>query len=498
MTSRALQYQQELKEHFFQKIFDEWDTKWERYPSISKDDFEKLPSLNAFVEDLCDDIDAALKNKFPLVSDRKKVMISKENLRRILVNGNDIRLQSRTLNCLAYYLGFEDYEDFKEKISSRLKQEPIVINYVQVYQSLLPKRQVDYQIPIETNYILEGKQPFWKNKVFKGLSLIALMTLTISVGIKAFYFWYNHRPFTTKQLAKVKFNFVEQYDKEGVSYIKLFYDVSALNCDTVTIDYGTDQTYLIDTESKAATYQEKFHLLRNTVSHTYFKPDIWNIKLIVRGQTIRTLTKIVYTGEKWMSWADSYQDGKAWVSKKKHPKEIYLNGKLWLSKNLIEKETVKPNYYTRHTSIQDFDIDGDDAFIEVKLKNDYFEGGQSCFDTGIRMVDENQNEAMVNFIENCIEYGYIHIANTKAEGTKQKMYFMDIDLQKWKVIGIQLINKDAAIFVDGHEIYRIKYQGEFSKIKELQINFKGSGSIDWVKLSNTKTGKIVYFDDFEN
>lgn len=383
MTSRALQYQQELKEHFFQKIFDEWDTKWERFPPISKDDFEKLPSLNAFVEDLFDDIDAALKNQFPLVSDRKKVIISKENLRRILVNGNDIRLQSRTLNCLAYYLGFEDYEDFKEKISPRLKQEPIVINYVQVYQSLLPKRQISYPIPSEINYIIEEKPLFWKTKFFKRLTLTALMLLPISVGIKIYYSWYKNRPFTAEQLANVKFQIVEQYDKPNTSSLKIYYDVSSLNSDSIAIDYGYDEYYLSGSQQiiKNLNYIEYLKKPIDTVPHTYFKPNVWEIKLLVNGKTIRTLKKIVYSGNEWTSWSKGKENGTIWTGRNVSTKTTINNSILHYNKADMEKGGGLDFFYTQHQLTKDFSIYGDSLMFEVKVKNNESDGGFINYDS---------------------------------------------------------------------------------------------------------------------
>ena len=105
-------------------------------------------------------------------------------------------------------------------------------------------------------------------------------------------------------------------------------------------------------------------------------------------------------------------------------------------------------------------------------------------------------EANINFIQNCVEYGFIKIANFNSRGNSQNMNFLDIDLQEWRVIGLKLLNKEAIAFVDGKEIFRTRYDGDFSEIKSIGVNFKGSGSIDWIKLTNSRTGKLAYFNDF--
>lgn len=496
MTTKTSVLQKELKEQFFQKIFDDWDTKWVKYPPVEKDEFGTLPSLNAFVEDLLDDIDETLKPRFVSVAERNSVLISKENLRRIVLNKNETRFQTRTLNCISFYLGFQDYEDFKVKLALKEKKDAVVVNYFLVKKSLLPQRQAVYQLTDEAAFSVIDKPSIWKTEFFKKALLGSLCLIVAWVVIKLGFSLYQNRPFTAEQLSKVKFEVIDQYDKEGISTLRIAYDISSLACDSVVIDYGPDIGYLWDTKSKNSSYFEKYGNQKDTLSHTYFKPDIWKIKLLVRGQEIRSLTKIVYSGKNWTSWSSSMLDGFDWKSKPKHPKEIYGNGKLWLSKELIEQEAAKVNYYTTHVLVNDFAIDGDEMFIEARIKNDYFEGGQSCYDAFLGIKDKNQVEANINFIQNCVEYGFIKIANSNFRGNSQNMNFLDIDLQEWRVIGLKLLNKEVIAFVDGKEIFRTRYDGDFSEIKSIGVNFKGSGSVDWIRLVNSKTGKLEYFNDF--
>ena len=204
MNNRNTHYLQELKEQFFQKLHDDWSEKWQHFPSVENDDFATLPSLNAFVEELHEDIDETLRLKLAS-KERLEMMISKENLRRILKNTQEIRLQSHTRNCLAYYLGFEGWEDFKEKNKQSIPTEPVVVNYVQVYQSLLPQRQAqNFQLPPNSDYVLLPSEPFWKTKIFKQIALGIIGILLMGFVSFSGYRWYKNRPFTSEQLAKVK------------------------------------------------------------------------------------------------------------------------------------------------------------------------------------------------------------------------------------------------------------------------------------------------------
>jgi hypothetical protein len=485
-------YLQELKEQFFQKIFDEWDAKWQHFPVVATDDFTTLPSLNAFVEELHDDIDNTLRQKLSS-KERLEMMISKENLRRILKNNHEIRLQSHTRNCLAYYLGYDGWQDFKEKVKSTLPQEPVAISYVQVYQSLLPQRQSTYQLPPNSTYFIEIKEPFWQRKIFRKMMLALITCLVCVGGLYAAFHWYKNRPFTTEQLAKVKFDIIEDYAKPNNNHFKIRYDVTSLNCDSVVIDYGSDQTYMFDFKQKGFTYQENFTNKIDTLSHTYFKPGIWYVKLLVRNQVIRTIKKTVYTGNKWTSFAM----GNTWAGRNKLPNEAVKGGVLHLSPMSVDEPNSTNQFWDQHIMVKDFEIDGDSAVLETKIKNNLQEGGIGCFDSSIGLITDNKKGLGLSFIQDCIEYAGLNFANTTISGRKNLLKFMDLNLQEWQVVKIKMQNHWAYIYVNDEEIYRTKYEGDLGKVKVIHYNFKGSGSVDWVKLSNSYTGKVIFFDDFE-
>jgi hypothetical protein len=448
------------------------------------------------VEELHEDIDETLRTKLPS-KQRLEMIISKENLRRILKNNHEIRLQSHTRNCLAYYLGFEGWEDFKENVKLIIPQEPVQVNYVQVYQSLLPLRQTNYPaLPHNTDYVILPNESFWKTKLFKQIITGILGIILLSLSGFSSYQWYKNRPFTTEQLAQVKFEIIEDYPKPNTNHFKIRYDVSSLNCDSVVIDYDGDQIYMIDFQQNGGTYQEVFKNKIDTISHTYFEPNIFEIKLIVRNQVIRTIKKIVYTGNQWTGLANGRYSDRAWQGHIKTQSEIINNGILHLPPNLIDRPNANLGFWTRFQIIQDFAIDVDSLMFETRIKNNYEEGGISCFDSSIGLITENKVGIGGNFLQDCIEYAGIQIGKINLNGTNQNMSFMDVNLQDWKVVKIKLHNHIAYFYVNDKEIFHTKYEGDFVQLKELKFNFKGSGSVDWVKLSNSYTGKVVFYDDF--
>ena len=497
MTNRNTLYLQELKEQFFQKLHDDWSVKWQHFPPVENDNFATLPSLNAFVEELHEDIDETLRLKL-ISKKRLEMMISKENLRRILKNTQEIRLQSHTRNCLAYYLGFKGWEDFKEQHKHRIPAKPIVVNYVQVYQSLLPKRQTrNFQLPPNSNYIILPSEPFWKAKLFKQIALGIIGIVMMSFVSFSGYRWYRNRPFTPEQLAKVKFEIIEDYAKANNNYFKIRYDVSSLDCDSVTVDYDADQVYKIDYQQHGYSYQETFRNRIDTISHTYFMPNVWEIKLIVNNQVIKTIQKIVYSGKKWTVFADGSFQNTNWINHLKNEEESIHMGILHLSPDKIDRPNSNLNYWVNYKSVQDFNIDADSLIFETRVRNNYQDGGISCYDSPIHLTTDSKKSIGVNFVQDCIQYANITIGKFELKGNNNNLSFMDLNLQEWQIIKIKIKNRISYFYVNDIEIFKTKCEDDLGLVKQINYNFKGSGSVDWVKLSNSYTGKIVYFDSFE-
>jgi hypothetical protein len=496
MTSRNIHYLQELKEQFYQKIFDDWDTKWTHFPWVEGDDFSALPSLNAFVEELHEDIDDTLRLKLPS-KERLEMMISKENLRRILKNNHEIRLQSHTRNCLAYYLGFDGWEDFKEQTKLNFTQESIQVNYVQVYQSLLPKRQVsNFQLPPDTDYVILSDEPFWKTKLFKqvvgGILLFSLLTLA---GFTS-YRWYKNRPFTPEQLAKVKFEIIEDYAKPNNNHLKIKYDVSSLSCDSVVIDFDSDQVYMVDFQQYGSTYQEIVRNKIDTISHTYHIPDIFEIKLIVNNQVVKALKKIVYSGNEWVAFANGSFQLKPWIGHIKKTEEIIHDSVLHFHPNLVDRPNANMNYWVQCKMLKDFGIDADSVTFETRFRNAYQDGGISCYDSPITITTDKKKIIGGNFIQDCIEYASVIVGKMEWRGSTHNLSFMDLNLQEWQVFKVIIKNHVAVFYVNDKEVFKTKCEDNLGLIKGISYNFKGSGSVDWVKLSNSYTGKLVFYDDF--
>jgi len=70
------------------------------------------------------------------------------------------------------------------------------------------------------------------------------------------------------------------------------------------------------------------------------------------------------------------------------------------------------------------------------------------------------------------------------------------DLYEWNDLEIKVEGKKATILLNGKEAYSENYQEDLGNIVGLSYVFEGTGSIDFVELTDEK-GKVVFQDDFE-
>ena len=81
-------------------------------------------------------------------------------------------------------------------------------------------------------------------------------------------------------------------------------------------------------------------------------------------------------------------------------------------------------------------------------------------------------------------------------GKDNNLSKLGTDLYKWNDLEIKVEGKKATLLLNGKKIYSENYQEDLGNIVGLSYVFEGTGSIDFVELTDEK-GKVVFQDDFE-
>jgi hypothetical protein len=463
-----------LKKEFFQKIGVEWDTKWRvalknPYPK----DFKKI-NLNLFVTLLSEEMNKCVSEN-EQIADKKSSFIGTQTLRRILENPeNQTSFQLTTKNNIACYLGYNSWANYLLNTD---------ITEIIVAENKNHENTIDIEKNIgiqefsneENSATGKNKKIIPKRIIFISIALIVIVLAILKI---------NQRKANPKKYPQTIPFKILNATNNGVAPTKISFAINLMGMayDSAFINY--------DGFKVPITKQI------DTFSHTYVHPTIRNIVVRLDTTEYHFITPI--NSKDWIAF---FKKGPNLPEKMfKKPGKLHID----LENIPIELFNEK-DYYVFYQKFTDFNIDADSLTFETKVKNNEGEGGISCYDVSIGVMMElnsKANNVAFNILHpSCTEY--IHLIAGKTDigyggkAAKMPLTPLGIDISEWTNLKFITKNHVLTIFAKEKQIYQIPYDGPLGKVKMIQIEFKGSGSIDFVKMSNSYTGKLAFYNGFD-
>lgn len=485
MTLNDFVYQQELREQFLQKLIDNWEAHFARHGE-SFVNLTAIRNKNGFVEDVCDVVETALAEQVGAVEARR-LTPSKDTFRRLLFEyevGN--RWQSRTRHALCQYVGFTDWEIFKDDVRERLKHEPVTvnINQIMVRPAWLPIRPVWQALPeptLSTNQKRFGKR--WL--------IAALAGLLVTAGLHLSWRYWQNRPFTAEQLAGVRFN-IERTEGKGLpQMLLLHYDVQSLEVDSVRVDFSTvDGEYNHHPGDLTQIVQ---HQPQGRFTYPFWKPAFCVIRLLARDQEVARLYHTTRS-DGWLGWTKEPKNG---ATQALPQAEIQTDGRLKVP--LSARKGEPGDYFSHLVNQRPFGLDADEMDLQVRLKNPFAEGGISCFEPSLTVRwggGQDQALSVQTSRIGCGASTRINFGKQAIQNGETDLSGLSSDFETWRTLRIRTQNRVAYFYIDNQLAHQHPYTSNLGVIQALEIGFKGSGSVDWMQLTNSRTGKDVYKEDF--
>ena len=169
--------------------------------------------------------------------------------------------------------------------------------------------------------------------------------------------------------------------------------------------------------------------------------------------------------------------------------DFIKNGFLQIPRNL----TNKSFYYTRFSLCDTFCV-GSEFTTKFRLKNDQASGGISAFDVSIFITTESQPIGVVMMGEAWgLPYSSIYVGNNKATNVPQLL----LDFSTWNTIELNLKGDTLYFNTNGKSFYKLPFDGNVCNITGIDIQFKGSGTIDWINILN-KSNDLIYDENFND
>lgn len=148
---------------------------------------------------------------------------------------------------------------------------------------------------------------------------------------------------------------------------------------------------------------------------------------------------------------------------------------------------------------------GDTLAFSVRLKNPTSGSGSvSAWDVGLFMVGD-QNTAGVSLIGNTLNQHYTYLRVGAAKVDNQASLVRTFD--NWTVVKLQAVKipgstqHTLSVSLDGTVIQSINYDpvvNGIGQISRFEISFKGSGSVDWFRVSGSGSGTGLLRNEFED
>ena len=237
----------------------------------------------------------------------------------------------------------------------------------------------------------------------------------------------------------------------------------------------------------------RVNVSKNDHQHTavYYYPDFYFAKLIV-GERIVKQHEILIKTDGWLPMV-ALSPVPVYFEKK----DAMVKGKLELTAEKIQSRNVKmqpdpPTVF--YTNVTDFgEIYSDDFVFETSLKNDYREGAAACQKSKVYLLCKGTAIWIPLCSKGCISDLDLFFTGYSASGKQKDLSNFGVDFSKFVKLKIVSHDGKAQIFLDDKLAYTINKDIERSKIIGIYYEFQGTGSVDYVRLSNSKTS---YDDEF--
>lgn len=385
------------------------------------------------------------------IHEKTGVTLSVATLKRLW---GKIRYDSKptptTLNTLAQYLGYESWRSFRvSEDANRLKH-------------------------VQAEELRARKKP-------TGSRWAIAVTITIALGIGAWFFIQARTGPPKLNSDLFSFSSKKVVDTGVPNTVVFDYDAAAASpTDSIFIQQSWDKRL-----SRQVRQDQKQH------TSIYYYPGFFEAKLVINGQIVKEHNLLIQTNG-WLPMVE--QPGSPVYFKKE---DAIHDGILQLpiEKIVATNIQIQPEAPFTHYYIVGKEFDGlisNDVVFETAMKNDYNDGSNACQFAEIRLQFEGPVVLIPLTAKGCVH----NISFGNTDGSKNDFSKLGVDFSDWIHVKCVIRDKIADVYVNGELAVKLRMTyGGRGRMVEVGYRFKGTGSVDFVKVSNN-AGKVFYEEDF--
>lgn len=270
--------------------------------------------------------------------------------------------------------------------------------------------------------------------------------------------------------------------------VSVEYDITNIPSDSLYADFGFDHP-ITGPEVK------KLDKKRSLINYTYQIPGYYRIELNNKGRVLSSKNVLV-TSENWFTYYYPEERQVLWLNNqiKNREKEGYL----YYSPESLKNNglDIRSVYFLENQIFKDFEINGDNFEMALSFKNSKEIGGISCYDFVLTLLCEKNFSQFKLMEQGCSGYSGVKVGELELNGTDEELSSLTFDPNCWNNLRVVVKDQTVQVLLNKKVVFFEDYIGSNGNIVGIEQLFKGSGSLDFIYITDLGTGK-KFFDDFD-
>ena len=305
-----------------------------------------------------------------------------------------------------------------------------------------------------------------------------LFAIPLLIILLVLLFLHGQKP--APQPADYKFSSKKVVSSGLPNSVVFDYDASRSPDDSVIIQQSWDTSRRVKVSKNDHQY-----------TSVYYYPEYYHATLQVHGRVVKTHSLLIKSN----GWLPLVEQDPVPVYFKKE--DAIHDGRISLSLDQIRGKNIplQPSVPTvLFANVGDFgEIYTDHFVFETSLRNEYAEGSAACQITRIYLLCEGSAIWVPLCAKGCISNVDLYFTYFYTSGKREDLSAFGVDFKNDVKLRIESDSGRAKILINNQLAYTVPRHIIRTKIVGIDFAFQGTGSVDYVYLSN---GKTSYRDDF--
>ena len=388
------------------------------------------------------------------IEEKSGIKLSLSTLKRLWRKDYEQTPHPSTLDALVSILGYKSWQDFK------LRQDPMP------------------GTPVQT-------QDKKKKRIFSPWAILpVVLVAAVITWLIAFR---SGKGDKIKPIIRGPVTFTgNKTVSQGVPNTVIFnYDLSNVEADSFFFQQSWNNLEKVSIDPKGHSY-----------SNIYYYPGFHKAKLIANDSILKRF-RVHITTDGWLPlirYRSAEEDRPVYIKKNKPS----TDGTLHINRDDLVASLVDSDkdFVVSYFNIREFENAHSDNFsIDTRVKCD---NSNSTPCPGFEMVVMCEEHIFFVRMMNkgCERDIALKMGEVVLNGMSTDLSAFGRDVYQWQNLKVEVENKKATIYLDGQNVYTLKFKNDLGKIVGLAYHFTGTAAIDYVRLKNGE-GKMVYEEEFE-